>query len=121
MSRSTQSTTERGQRAEQRAVEELERRGYQVVERNFRCPVGEIDIVARDGATLVFVEVRSRADDERGDALESVTPAKQRQVARAARAYLAARQPQFDDCRFDVVGITGERIAVVIDAFRIGV
>ena len=116
----SRSTTARGQRAEQRAVVELRRRGYRIVERNFRCRLGEIDVVARDGDALVFVEVRSRADGQRGSAEETVNPAKQRRIARVAAAYLAARQPEFDSCRFDVVGITGERVTVLVDAFRIG-
>ncbi len=99
---------------------ELRRRGYRIVERNFRCRLGEIDIVARDGDALVFVEVRSRADGTRGSAEESVNPAKQRRIARVATAYLTARRPEFDACRFDVVGITGDRVTVLVDAFRLG-
>ena len=113
-------TRERGQRGEDRAARAIERRGYRIVERNYRCRLGEIDIVARDGETLVFVEVRSRSDGRHGSGLEAVSPRKQRQVARVAQHYLVARKPRFDTFRFDVVGITGDDVTVVRDAFRLG-
>lgn len=108
-----------GQRAEDRAVAALVRAGYRVVERNVRLRVGELDVVAYDGDVLVFVEVRSRADDRFGGALHAVPPTKQRQVARAAAAYLALRRPPFRTCRFDVVLITGPDLQLMKDAFRI--
>jgi len=114
------STVERGGRAERIAVRELTRLGYHIVERNFRCSAGELDIVARDGDTLVFVEVRSRRSDRFGSALEAVGREKQRQVSRVAAVYLQLRKPKFDTCRFDVVGITGTQIDVVQDAWRLG-
>lgn len=114
------STHQQGRLGEERAVEYLRARGYSVIERNFRCRVGEIDIVARDGDTLVFVEVRTRTDGRRGTALEAVTPAKQRRVAQVAEVYLTMRRLHAAVCRFDVVGITGERVELVRDAFRLG-
>lgn len=116
----SRSTTARGKRGEDLAVAELRRRGYRIVERNYRCKRGEIDIIAREGSALVFVEVRSRADGNQGSAVETVTAAKQGKVARVAATYLAERQPVFDECRFDVVGITGGAITVIKDAFRLG-
>jgi putative endonuclease len=118
--RSGPSTKARGDRSEDRAVAELERLGYEIIERNYRCKLGEIDIVARDGDTLVFVEVRSRADGDHGDALETVNGRKQRRIARVAQMYIAARRPVFEACRFDVVGITGGDLTLVKDAFRPG-
>jgi putative endonuclease len=114
------STHQQGQLGEERAVEHLRACGYSVIERNFRCRVGEIDIVARDGDTLVFVEVRTRTNSRRGTALEAVTPAKQRRVARVAEDYLTMRRRHAAVCRFDVVGITGEQVELVRDAFRLG-
>jgi|JI10StandDraft_1071094.scaffolds.fasta_scaffold531489_1 putative endonuclease len=108
-----------GQAAEDRAVQELVRRGYRVVERNFRRRLGELDVIAYDGDTLVFVEVRSRADARFGGAIAAVPHAKQRQVARMAALYLAHRSPRFTRCRFDVVAITGHRVEVIPDAFRV--
>lgn len=112
-------TIERGATSEARAVDLLLRRGYEIVERNYRCKTGELDIVARDGPTLVFVEVRSRADHEHGSALEMVGHSKRRKVARVAHSYLAHRRPRFEEARFDVVAITGDEIALVKDAWRL--
>ena len=95
-------------------------RGYRIVEVNYRCKLGELDLIARDGKTLVFIEVRTRSTARFGHASESVTLAKQRQVARVASHYLATRRPRFDTCRFDVVDITAGTIEVIQDAFRLG-
>jgi putative endonuclease len=113
------STTAKGRSAEERAEAFLLRLGYEIVERNARSALGEIDLVAREGGDLVFVEVRSRGDDSTGGAEETVGAIKQRQLARAASAYLAERSPGFDTCRFDVVAITGDDIALFQDAFRL--
>lgn len=114
------STTARGQRAEDRAAEFLRRRGYEIVERNWRSDLGELDLIALEGGDLVFVEVRSRADASSGGPEETVGRTKQRRLERAAGAYLAERAPTFNTCRFDVVAITGEDIALFVDAFRPG-
>src|SRR5262245_12058550 len=114
-----ETTTERGTSNETRAVDLLIGRGYRIVERNFRCKVGELDIVARDRGVLVFVEVRSRADHQHGHALEMVGRTKQRRVSRVAQCYLAYRRPCFEEARFDVVAITGDQIELVQDAWRL--
>jgi len=109
-----------GARNEDRAVAALQDRGYTIVERNFRIKTAEVDIVARDrDDVLCFVEVRSRADDHFGNAADTVDWAKRAKVTRGARGYLATRQPSFDQARFDVVAITGERIDVICDAWRL--
>jgi len=112
------STLEIGSLAESRAARLLEGAGYRIIERNFRCKAGELDIVARDGETLCFVEVRSRANAEHGDAAEMVGRGKQAQVERVARAYLALRAPSFVAARFDVVAITGDHAQLFRDAWR---
>lgn len=112
------STVERGASAEARACELLERAGCAIVERNFRCKAGELDIIAREGDTLCFVEVRSRADGEHGHAAETVGSKKQRQVARVAQYYLAMRDPVFVHARFDVVAFAGDDELWIRDAFR---
>jgi putative endonuclease len=109
---------EQGAAAERDAAQLLVAAGYQIVERNFRCKAGELDIIARDAGVLVFVEVRSRADDEHGHAAEMIRRRKQRRVVRVARCYLAAAAPAFDECRFDVVAITGDDAVLLKDAFR---
>ena len=111
---------QRGASAEASAVQLLVDTGYQIIERNFRCKLGELDIVARDGPVLAFVEVRSRSDDEHGSAVEMIGPGKQRRVARVAAYYLATHAPELDECRFDVVGITAGEAILIKDAFRLG-
>lgn len=97
---------ETGRWAEGQALEYLQRQGLRLVRRNFRCRLGEIDLVMRHGATLVFVEVRYRAPSRFGNGAESVTPAKQRRLLAAARVYLAATAPTRAPCRFDVVSVS---------------
>jgi putative endonuclease len=109
---------QRGAAAERDAAELLIAAGYEIVERNFRCKAGELDIVARDGDVLVFVEVRSRSDDDHGHAVEMIGRAKQRRVVRVARHYLAIAAPGFERCRFDVVAITAGEPVLLRDAFR---
>jgi len=100
---------ELGRRGEALAEEFLAARGCRTIARNFRCRAGEIDLVVRDGATIVFVEVRSRRGDHAGTPLESVDRRKQAQVARVARHFLAARGLGDRDARFDVVGVRFDR------------
>ena len=112
-------TIEAGNAAEAKAVQLLVGKGYRIVERNFRCNSGELDVVARDGDVLVFVEVRSRADDSHGHAAETVDRRKQRQVARVAMHYIGLRDPVFVRSRFDVVAITGDDVVLIQDAWRL--
>ena len=109
---------EQGAVAERDAAQLLIAAGYEIVERNVRCKAGELDLIARDDGVLVFVEVRSRTDDEHGHAAEMVRRRKQRRVVRVARCYLAAAMPEFERCRFDVVAITGDQVELLKDAFR---
>lgn len=81
-----------GRHAEHLAALFLQRKGYGIIARNWRCALGEIDLITRDGQTLVFVEVRARRAAQRGLAEESITPAKQRRLAALAEAYLHALQ-----------------------------
>jgi putative endonuclease len=98
-----------GQAAEDLALRHLSGHGLELVERNFRCKGGEIDLVMQERATLVFVEVRKRADRSHGGAAASVTAAKQRRLIVAAQIYLQRyRQPP--PCRFDVVAIDGAQL-----------
>ena len=92
----------RGAAAEGLAARFLAARGLTIVQRNYRCRGGEIDLIARDGETLVFVEVRLRRNRAFGTAAESITAAKRRRLRLAARHYLArlGREPP---CRFDAV------------------
>ena len=96
---------ERGGPGEDLACRHLEQQGLRVLERNYCCRVGEIDVVARDGETVVFVEVKERGDATRGAAVEAVTRPKRRRVIRAARLWAAARGLSESFVRFDVVAI----------------
>jgi putative endonuclease len=102
--------------AEERAARFLAGRGLEIVARNFRTRFGEIDLVARDGDVLVFVEVRHRTRDDFGDGAESVTGSKQRRIETAARMFLQQldREPA---CRFDVVSLDGDRAEWLKAAF----
>ena len=104
-----------GKLGEELAVRELERLGYAVLARRYRTPAGEIDIVADDHGTLVFVEVKARADGEFGTALEAVTPWKRRQLVRMARDYLARAGRVDRPCRFDVVAVMFADAAPVLE------
>jgi putative endonuclease len=89
--------------------------GLTIVERNFRTPGGEIDVVARKGDVLVFVEVRSREDAGFGTPEESVTPAKRRRIVAAARRYLSKVPSSiWREARFDVIAIEGSGDAAVL-------
>jgi putative endonuclease len=102
--------TELGAWGEQLAAERLEADGYRIVERNFRCRLGELDLVARRETELVFVEVKLRKDASHGEAREFVTAAKQRKLRLTAEYYLAARPwAQELQPRFDVVEIYAPR------------
>lgn len=97
---------------EQKALAYLTRQRLSLLTRNFRTRGGEIDLIMldkRDGGTLVFVEVRQRADSLHGGAAASITPAKIRRLVCAAQAYLL-RYPVTPPCRFDVIAVEGERI-----------
>jgi putative endonuclease len=94
-----------GNRGEELATAFLERGGFTIIERNFRCKGGEVDIVARDGKTLVFVEVKSRKTLSYGVPQLAVTPFKQRQISKAALTWLAKNRQHDTPARFDVIAI----------------
>ena len=109
---------ELGVRAEELCAELLRRSGLRVLARNWRCRHGEIDLVAEDGGTLVFAEVRYRRDERFGGAAGSVTARKQARLIAAARLYLMRRPDA--DCRFDVLlldSLEAERIRWIRNAF----
>jgi putative endonuclease len=114
-----------GQQGERMAERHLEKKGYRIIDRNIRSRFGEMDLIAIDGETLVFCEVRSRGGRCLTQAAESIGANKQRRLIRLAEAYLQER-PELADhaCRFDAVLLQkdGEQwsIAVIQDAFRPG-
>ncbi len=94
-----------GELGEQIAREYLKKRKFRIIEVNFRCRCGEIDIIARDSSTLVFIEVKTRRTATYGPPQLSITPFKQRQISKAALTYLAKNGLEGVAARFDVIGI----------------
>ncbi len=94
-----------GRAGEDRAIRYLKELGYVIIERNYRCSLGEIDIVARDGSVLVFVEVKTRKGDGYGSALESVVYKKQLKVRQVAKYYLQSAGFFSGPVRFDVIAL----------------
>jgi len=109
-------TTKTGAEAEQVAADYLLCQGLKLVTRNFRCRGGEIDLIMRDGPTLVFVEVRARARSDYGGAAESITRTKQGRIILAARHYLA-RNKIDAPCRFDALLIQAGNLQWLRAAF----
>jgi putative endonuclease len=109
------STQAKGAAAEEAAAKYLAERGLRLIERNFRVRGGEIDLICRDGATVVFVEVRLRRRADYGGAAASITAAKQAKIVMAARHWLARHGNAI--CRFDCVLLDGEHIEWLRDAF----
>jgi len=115
VTRSPEERAAAGREAEDAVCAYLGERGMRIVERNFRVRGGEIDVIARDGDVLAFVEVRFREEDGHGLPEESVGPAKRRNIVTAARAYLATVSPDsWREARFDVAAVEGGGDAPVI-------
>ncbi|MFH1495491.1 MAG: YraN family protein [Pseudomonadota bacterium] len=105
-----------GKEAENHAASFLQSQGLRLVAKNYRCRMGEIDLIMEHGATLVFVEVRFRRNENFGGAAASITGHKQRKLIHAAQHYLQqqAKQPP---CRFDALLLDGHKIEWIKDAF----
>jgi len=110
-----------GRESEETAARFLKKNGYRILQKNFRCKGGEIDIIAREGDTLVFCEVKARKNKKFGSALEGVTPAKIKKIKKAAEVFMLKNGLTETDCRFDVVTIDGEgssrKIEIIPNAF----
>jgi putative endonuclease len=107
-----------GAEYERRAAAYLTGQGYTVLERNFRCRTGEIDIIAREGGCLCFVEVKYRAGSGHGSPLEAVDYRKKQKILGVARYYMMVHHLATDTaCRMDVVAIEGEEITLIRNAF----
>jgi putative endonuclease len=111
-----------GKRGEELAAAYLTKAGYRIVERNYRCRFGEIDIVAEEGETLVFIEVKSRRSVAYGEPQLAVSHQKQKKISRIAMHYLQERQFHHRFARFDVVAVkllpSGNRIEIIPNAFE---
>ena len=113
-----------GNKGEDIAVKKLKKLGYKIIERNFNVPkMGEIDIIARKGVYLVFVEVRLRKNADYGSGAETVDKFKQKRLIKAALMYMKINNLNNPPCRFDVVSITGEaegdcEVEIIENAFE---
>jgi len=111
-----ESTSAKGKSGEDRAAAFLQSRGYRILERNLRLPGGEIDLVCRDGRTLVFVEVKLRKSARFGNALSAVDARKRATLRRLAADFAQIVAP-YARVRFDVVALDGEHVSVYRNAF----
>lgn len=110
---------QKGDSAEQQALEFLEAQGLQLVCSNFRCKTGELDLVMKDGAILVIVEVRFRKSNQFGGALASITRQKQARIIAATQYYVIINKLSHHAIRFDVVAISGDnRLDWIKNAFQ---
>lgn len=107
-----------GNAYEEQAAKLLAQKGYEILERNFFCRQGEVDIIAREGGYLVFVEVKYRRNTGCGHAEEAVGQRKQYHIGRVALYYLVKKGlPQDTPCRFDVAALSGETFRIYKNAF----
>ncbi|NBH72446.1 YraN family protein [Clostridiaceae bacterium] len=113
----SQNKRSKGNRYEMLAAGYLEGKGVKILEQNYHSRTGEIDLIGRDGDFLVFIEVKYRKDARQGDPLEAVTAIKQDHIRRTAQYYLYSHRYGDIPCRFDVVGILGNEICWIQDAF----
>ncbi len=117
-----QTTRKIGAEAEELALEYLKQQGLILLDRNYHCRRGEIDLMMQEGNFLVFIEVRYRKNDRYGSAAESVTKQKQHRLLTTAEYYLQSEKQNADNiCRFDVITISGEldpQIGWIKDAFQ---
>lgn len=108
-----------GEKAEQVVKAYLTSHGFEILEMNYRCRQGEIDIIAREGTYYVFIEVKYRKTTEYGEPGEAVGFAKQKRICKAAQYYLYCYGlPESTPVRFDVAGILGNKITYYRDAFE---
>lgn len=106
-----------GTQKELQAMHYLESQGMKIIQRNFRCRMGEIDLIAQEGDCLVFVEVKFRTSSCYGSPLEAVNVRKQSTIRKVAQYYLLGRRQADCPVRFDVVGICGDQIEHIRNAF----
>ncbi|WP_168915317.1 YraN family protein [Microcella flavibacter] len=106
-----------GRSGEQLAADHLLGLGYEVIDRNWRCPIGEIDLVARHGSTTVVVEVKTRSGRGYGHPLDAITPVKLARLRRLAGAWVAAHGP-VERLRIDAIAVVADRDGVAVEHVR---
>jgi|WetSurMetagenome_2_1015567.scaffolds.fasta_scaffold1479655_1 putative endonuclease len=112
-----------GKKGEDLAASYLKKKGYRILERNYRCPYGEMDIVARESGSIVFVEVKSRRSDRYGDPQDAVDTNKQKKLSLVSLHYLNEKNLPSDNARFDVVAVRlsldDVKVELIRDAFEL--
>ncbi|MDR1123249.1 MAG: YraN family protein [Elusimicrobiota bacterium] len=108
-----------GDEGEDKACEYLKKQGYEILARNYAAKTGEIDIIARHKNTLVFAEVKTRADNAYGGGLAAVGAAKQARITKTALIYIKENKPEFDAVMFDIITLTGGRLEHIKNAFAV--
>jgi putative endonuclease len=117
--RTINNTKQEGSQGENKANEYLINLGYKIIKTNFTFgKVGEIDIIAKDGDTLVFVEVRKRLNNKYGKPEESLTPKKRNKIRKTAEAYLYINKIENIECRFDFIGIEQKNNEIIINHIK---
>ena len=119
----TRERLELGKRGETLALKKIKRLGYKKIIRNYRCPLGEVDLIARDRDTLVFIEIKTRKGRSTDYAKEAVNERKKRQISKVALAYMKSNDCPDAKARFDVVAVSIGRdkpeIEVIKNAFEL--
>ena len=119
----TRARLELGRRGEELALKKIKRLGYKCIARNYRCPLGEVDLIAKDGDTLVFIETKTRKGASLACAKEAIDARKKRQLSKVALAFMKANNCCEVKSRFDVVAVSlhgdQERIEVIKNAFEL--
>lgn len=110
--------SQQGRSYEKQVADFLYNKGYTILETNFHCKMGEVDIIAKDNECLVFVEVKYRANSNSGDPAEAVGLSKQKKISRVCDYYLMTHTNREVSVRFDVVAVLGENIKHYINAFE---
>jgi putative endonuclease len=112
-----------GELGEKLALKRIKRLGYKLVAKNYRCPLGEIDLIAKDGDCLVFIEIKTRRNSSTGNAKEALQQRKRRQISRVALYYMKANGCCDIEARFDVIAVNirggKEEIELIQDAFEL--
>lgn len=113
------SPKEKGLKGEDMAIEILKKEGYKIIERNYRSPFGEIDIIASCGDTLTFIEVKRRDSERFGDSLSAIDERKKRKIIMSALYYVKKEKQDAKKVRFDIVGIDKSRVKIIKNAFSV--
>ncbi len=112
-----------GELGEKLALKRIKRYGYKLVAKNYRCPLGEIDLIAKDGDCLVFIEIKTRKNSSTGNAKEAIDKRKRRQISKVALYYMKANGCCDVKSRFDIIAINilggKEEIELIKDAFEL--